>query len=254
MTVMLVDLGLGGQIVGRTPFCDSIPESVPVVGSLLDVDYEKLLQVAPTHLLVQPAQSGTDPELERLAAEHDWVLIEQGLDGLEDVETLLLSLVASLKLPPAPEVQALSERCTASAHVLRTLRATAEPGPTSLKTLILVGIEPLTAAGTDTFLSEMFAAAGAANAIDATGYPELTLEDLATLDPEAIVLLRETAPSDADTATVLAPLTSSPTRAARQARVVIHTDPDSMLPSTRAPLVVERLRGLLSRWSKASGS
>ena len=86
MTQMLVDLGLGDRIVGRTPFCDSVPESVPIVGSLLDVDYERLIEVAPTHIVVQPAASGTDPEVERLAQDHHWVLIEQGLDRLADVE------------------------------------------------------------------------------------------------------------------------------------------------------------------------
>ena len=252
MTQVLVDLGLGAQVVGRTPFCDSVPDTVPTVGSLLDVDYERLIQVAPTHLLVQPAATGTDPELERLAERHGWVLIEQGLDRLEDVEAFLSALVPSLGLDASPDLAALSARCDASVASLEGLRADASPGspihPAPIKTLVLVGTEPLTAAGADTFVSQMLVAAGGVNATTAEGYPELTFEDLAGIDPVAIVILRETAPSDADAAALLRPLLSSPTRAAADRRIAIHVDPMSMLPSTKAPEVVERLRKLFASW------
>ncbi|MBL9119349.1 MAG: hypothetical protein JNL80_05470 [Phycisphaerae bacterium] len=247
MTQVLVDLGLGAQVVGRTPFCDSVPNTVPTVGSLLDVDYERLIQVAPTHLLVQPAATGTDPELERLAQRHGWVLIEQGLDRLEDVEAFLAALVPSLELHISPELTTLAARCAASAEALESLRSRSSPD-TPIKTLVLVGTEPLTAAGADTFVSQMLVAAGGVNAITADGYPELTFEDLAGINPAAIVILRETAPSDSDAAALLRPLRSSPTRAAADRRIAVHVDPMSMLPSTKAPEVVERLRTLFASW------
>lgn len=248
LTQVLVDLGLGGQIVGRTPFCDSVPETVTVVGSLLDVDYERLLQSAPTHVVVQPAAAGTDPELERLATEHRWVLIERGLDRLGDVEAFLRDLVPQLALPASAETTALAERCDVAARSLAALHGPlgAAAPAAGTRTVVLVATEPLTAVGTDTFVSEMLAAAGASNAITAGGYPELSYEDLATIDPETIVVLLDAEPGPGEREAILRRLLGSPTKAAASRRVAIHVDPESMLPSTRAPAAVTRLRACLS--------
>ncbi len=255
MTQMLVDLGLGDRIVGRTPFCDSVPEIVPIVGSLLDVDYERLIDVAPTHIVIQPAASGTDPEVERLAAEHHWVLIEQGLDRLADVDAFLSGFAAGLHMPPSPALTDLAARCEEKGRAIRALsaapaRLTAKP----LRTLLLVGNDPPTAAGADTFVSEMLVAAGGANAITAPGYPELSLEDIVHLNPDAICVLREIAPADEDRAALLRPLLTGATAAVRFGRVEVFVSPFVMLPSTRAPLVVAQLRALLERWAPTDGA
>ncbi|MCA9290710.1 MAG: hypothetical protein KDA25_06255, partial [Phycisphaerales bacterium] len=50
----LRDLGLDPLVVGRTPWCDALDPDVPVVGTLLDVDAERLARLRPTHILVQP--------------------------------------------------------------------------------------------------------------------------------------------------------------------------------------------------------
>jgi iron complex transport system substrate-binding protein len=252
MTRTLTDLGLGSQVVGRTPFCDSVGEDVPVVGSLLDVDYERLIAVNPTHLVIQPAAAGTDPELERLAAAHGWVLVEQGLDRLEDVEHFLSALAGVAKaLPDAPHDEAgaaLVTRCLDESERLRALRTQA-PAAQAMSILLLVGNDPVTAAGTDTFVSQMLVAAGGRNAVTASGYPELSLEDVAKLNPEGIILFREKAPAESAAAVALQPFRESPTLAGRERRVAIHVDPFAMLPSTQATGVVGRLRELITSWS-----
>lgn len=254
MTQMLVDLGLGDRIVGRTPFCDSVPETVPIVGSLLDVDYEKLLATAPTHLVIQPAATGTDPEVERLAEAHHWVLIEQGLDRLADVDAFLTQFVAHLELPSSPALDALAARCESHAKTIRGLTMPAparSPGTTPTRTVLLVGTDPPTAAGNDTFVSEMLVAAGGANAVEGPGYPELSLEDLVKLNPDAILVLRELALSDDERSALLRTLVSAKTEAAAAGRVELFVDPGVMLPSTKAPEVVARLRAVLDRWAGA---
>lgn len=244
MTQALVDLGLGAQIVGRTPFCDSVPGEVPIVGSLLDVDYERLLASRPTHLVVQPAAGGTDPELERLAAVHRWVLIERQLDRLEDVEGFVAELPEAMApaatLAATAEFAAFRDRCRELAAEVHALRSPA-PRPAPLVTLVLVGTEPLTAAGADTFVSEMLQAAGGVNAMKAGGYPELSFEDLVTLNPQAILVLREASTDEAELARLLRPLLATSTDAVRSGRVVVHVDPLCMLPSTSAPKVVSQL-------------
>ncbi len=260
LSQVLLDLGLGDRIVGRTPFCDALPDAIPIVGSLLDVDYERLLTIAPTHLVVQPAASGTDPELERLAVANGWILIEQGLDRLEDVAVFVDALPAGLQIDAADgseaaeALAALGERARTAAARLRALivPADAAAGPAPVRTLLLVGTDPPTAAGRATFVDEMLVAAGGVNAVEAEGYPELTLEDIVGLDPERILVLREVPPGPSEADLVLAPLRSTVTRAARIGAVRFFVDASVMLPSTQAPAVVERLRDALREMGVAT--
>ena len=66
MTTMAIDLGLGNDLVGRTPFCRGLESPVAVVGSLEGVDAEVLVRVEPTVVLVQPGAGGSDPALVEL--------------------------------------------------------------------------------------------------------------------------------------------------------------------------------------------
>ena len=55
ITELLCDLGLAGQLVGRTGFCihpADIVQSIPKIGGTKDVNVEKIRKLAPTHLVV----------------------------------------------------------------------------------------------------------------------------------------------------------------------------------------------------------
>jgi len=55
ITELLCDLGLAGQLVGRTGFCihpADIVRSIPKIGGTKDVNVEKIRKLAPTHLVV----------------------------------------------------------------------------------------------------------------------------------------------------------------------------------------------------------
>jgi ABC-type Fe3+-citrate transport system substrate-binding protein len=55
ITELLCDLGLAGQIVGRTGFCihpAEVVAAIPKVGGTKDVNIEKIRALAPTHLVV----------------------------------------------------------------------------------------------------------------------------------------------------------------------------------------------------------
>ncbi|MBS1216709.1 MAG: periplasmic binding protein, partial [Proteobacteria bacterium] len=55
ITELVVDLGLGRELVGRTGFCvhprDAV-RRIPKVGGTKDVDLDKLRALAPTHVVV----------------------------------------------------------------------------------------------------------------------------------------------------------------------------------------------------------
>ncbi len=69
ITELLCELGLAGQLVGRTGFCihprDAV-EAIPKVGGTKDVNIEKIRKLAPTHLVVN-IDENEKPTVEELA-------------------------------------------------------------------------------------------------------------------------------------------------------------------------------------------
>jgi iron complex transport system substrate-binding protein len=243
ITRTLIDLGLGGAIVGRTPFCEGLPEEVPAVGSLLELDYERLLATRPTHVLVQPPAGGLDPELERLAALRGWTLRAWSLATIADVERLLEDLGALVidaararALPECDAVEA-ARRAGARRAALWLLRARG-PGADAPRVAILFGREAFAGIGTGTFLGELLEGIGRRNAIVSAGYPETSLEDLATLRADAILLLVD-GPDDggAALARLRGALPRTPIAAARL--------PNALLPSSALDDVALELDWLL---------
>lgn len=69
ITELLCDLGLAGQVVGRTGFCihpAEVVKAIPKVGGTKDVNIEKIRKLAPTHLVVN-IDENEKPTVETLA-------------------------------------------------------------------------------------------------------------------------------------------------------------------------------------------
>ena len=69
ITELLCELGLAGQLVGRTGFCihpRETVEAIPKVGGTKDVNIEKIRKLAPTHLVVN-IDENEKPTVEKLA-------------------------------------------------------------------------------------------------------------------------------------------------------------------------------------------
>jgi len=69
ITELLCELGLAGQLVGRTGFCihpREAVEAIPKVGGTKDVNIEKIRKLAPTHLVVN-IDENEKPKVEELA-------------------------------------------------------------------------------------------------------------------------------------------------------------------------------------------
>lgn len=69
ITELLCDLGLAGQLVGRTGFCihpRAVVETIPKIGGTKDVNIEKIRRLAPTHLVVN-IDENEKPTVEKLA-------------------------------------------------------------------------------------------------------------------------------------------------------------------------------------------
>lgn len=244
ITRTLLDLGLGGAIVGRTPFCAGLPDEVPAVGSLFELDYEGLLAAQPTHVLVQPPAEGIDPELERLARTRGWTLRSWPLATIADVERLLEDL--SALLVDAARAKALPERDALDAARLAGARRAAlwlirarGPGPEAPRVALLYGRESFAAIGAGTFLAEVLEGIGHRNAILGAGYPETTLEDVATLRADAILLLVDGTDDGGEALERLR-------RAAPDTPIAAAPLPDAFLPSSALEGVALELNRLLA--------
>lgn len=77
LTELLFALGLGPQVVGRTGFCihpRAGVEAVPKVGGTKDVNIQKVLALAPTHLVVN-IDENEKPTVEQLARHVPHVIV-----------------------------------------------------------------------------------------------------------------------------------------------------------------------------------
>ena len=251
----LVDLGLGGEIVGRTRFGDFLDPETPIVGDLLDVDYESLLRARPTHVLVQAAAAGIDPQLARLGVEHGWTIETwTSVDSIADIKRMVGELPDVLAAEGTERNTALRLRADAlTARIDATLRAPPESdgavwmGPT----LLVYATEPVGIFGRGTYLSEVLTVLGATNAADVEAWAEISLEDVTRLNPGAIILVRagETAPIDPVEAA--GPLARLEIDAARDGRIAVLTHPDGLRPCTGVIGVAEEMRAVLGQLAGA---
>lgn len=252
LTRMAVDLGLEGAIVGRSSFDTAVDESVPPVGDLLNADVERIIKLNPTHVLIQEPASGGDGLLHQMAEREGWTLgAWRSIDRLADVERVLTEMADLVMQHPAADEDAIRQRRDA---LLAAMDEAASPSsrqtgsmddPGAVLIVYQTG-EPIGVFGRATYLDDLLAAAGATNATEATGWANLSLEDVVRIDPGSVILVRPGAPADADPMDHLGRLKELPIAAVEDGRVAILRHEDALLPSTSLPDVGRDLRRCLA--------
>jgi ABC-type hemin transport system substrate-binding protein len=242
LTQMVVDLGAGDRLVGVGRFDPAAPEGLPVVGDLYEIDYEKLLSVAPTDLLMQPPADGVPEKLRDLAGQRGWRIHGYTIETIADVQRALAGAegrgIGEVVGKPA---RALALRRTIDAQLEQLLVLLAEQR--SPRTLLLVGLNPITAAGPETFLSEMLTMASGQNVVEATGsrYPAYSKEKVLGLKPEVIVIFQPGGRGVAGEAPMPEVLADLDVPAVTHGRVHWIDDPMALIPSTTMPRVAGEL-------------
>ncbi|TVR00983.1 MAG: hypothetical protein EA398_10775 [Deltaproteobacteria bacterium] len=179
-TEMLAALGVGEALVGRTMHCDDPAWvlALPSVGSGLTPDLERLLSLRPDLVVAGRMQAG-QPVLQRLR-DHGVEVMVLPDERLEDVFAGIDALGERLGLQTRAEE--IGQGIGASIGLL-TLRQPAEP----VRTLIVVGTDPIFAAGRDTFLDDLLQAAGGVNVVERTGWVRLDQEAVIGLRPALLL-------------------------------------------------------------------
>ena len=72
LTRIAVDPGCGDLIVGRTRFCKSVDSAIPVIGDHFAQDFESLVRVRPTPILIQPPRNDSPSALAEQSGIQSW--------------------------------------------------------------------------------------------------------------------------------------------------------------------------------------
>ena len=183
-TELLFALGAGESVVARTVHCNfpASVESLPSIGSGLDPDVERVIGLAPTLVVGAEMQAGL-PALEVFrAAGLEVLLIPDG--SLDDVDLAVTALGARLSMEAAATALVADFRSSLdAASVAPTEGSGASEAP---RVLVVVGVEPLFAAGADTFIADLVERAGGQSALDGD-WVALDDERVVTMAPSVIV-------------------------------------------------------------------
>jgi len=246
----VIDLGLGDRIVGRSTYCDFL-DGVPIIGDLQRIDYERLIDVRPTHVLVQASVGGIDARLVELAEARDWKIASwSGIDTIDDIERVLREMPQALYEPGSPHLRDAAGR---AAELLNEIAAALSPrrgdGPIYDGAALLVHhTDPIRVFGTDTYLHEVLLRLGAHNAASVRGWATLSLEDLIHLDPEAIIVVQDgSTPATATVAAALGPIAGVSIAAVESGRVTVVRHPDALRPCTGVIGLADEMRAALRR-------
>jgi iron complex transport system substrate-binding protein len=175
-------LGAGGQLVGRSRYCDWPPEvsRLPAVGGFADPSLEAIMGLAPT--LVVGARGPAGPVLEKTLRARGIATSFPETESLAQIEAMLVELGHRLGRDEA------AAEVVASIRARRDAVARAVAGRPPVRTLFLFDVGPIVAAGPGSFPDELVRLAGGANVVDRGGaYPTLGIERVIALDPDVIL-------------------------------------------------------------------
>ena len=181
-------LGAWDRLVGRTRYCvhpRGLVQAVPHVNGTKSPDLERLYELRP-----------------------DLVVAVKEENRREDIEHIAASAVPLLLLDPNSVQQAAdcarelgdALDCTIEGELLarrieRAALAASAVTPARPGVVYLIWSDPLMAVGGGTFIHSMLEAGGMTDLLGGRArYPELSAEDLAALDPDAVLLSSEPFP------------------------------------------------------------
>lgn len=177
ITNTLIDAGFENLLVGRSTFCFYADQQIPIVGDLRTIDYERLLQLSPTHLFVQETASGIDNHLLELSTQEKFELHAWPINRVSDIQNLYGDVTEmfgdarlSLQLIPS-EKQSI-------------------PSPILVVTQGVEGSAGL-CFGKETYIDDILQSMGVKNVVLQSGWISLSLENIGHLEPKAIIVVSD---------------------------------------------------------------
>ncbi len=182
ITNTIIDSGYGESIVGRSAFCFHADQSIPVVGDLRTIDYERLLKLAPTHVFVQETAADVDEHLRSLASSGAFKINVCPIDRIDEIELLYGDIAelfgktrGALGFTDPIEIQL--------------------PSPVLIITQGIEGNAGLSF-GKDTYMDDILQTIHVQNIVEKSGWISLSLEDIGRLKPKAIIVVSDSKMND----------------------------------------------------------
>lgn len=185
-TELLYDLGLGSKIVGQTIFCvhpETEFKAAEKIGGTKKLQLEKILSLKPDLVIANKEENEKD-QIEFLA--------ESVPVWISDVNTLYdaTNMIASIGEMTQTDELAHSYIQKINDNLQRSKSASGKP----CEVIYLIWNEPYFAVGSETFIHSMLEVSGFKNVIEQSRYPEITLEQMADLNPDYVLLSTEPFP------------------------------------------------------------
>ena len=186
ITELLYDLKLSTQVVGITKFCVHPPEwfqTKEKIGGTKNVNIEKIKALQPD-LIIASKEENVKEQIEMLATLFPVYLTD--VCTYDDAIKMILD-IGEITLKKT-EAIALSNNIQAEFNTL--LKPTH-----SINTTYLIWKDPYMTVGGDTFIHDLMQKVGLRNMFgEQNRYPQITLEELAILKPQLILLSSEPYP------------------------------------------------------------
>jgi iron complex transport system substrate-binding protein len=244
-TLNLVLIGGEESLVGVSRYDQLfLPESernLPVVGDYEQINYEELVKLRPTVMILQQEESRQSPRLRQFVTDHHIQLLNMKFDHVADIWSSVQLL------GQACGRQAEAERAIAQAR--RELDDLAVDYKNVPRPRVLYIMDPASnlACGNHTFVEEMITLAGGENAPVGDGFMTLSRETMVKLAPDVLLIGAPDAMPEMPDDPRLAPWRTLPVPATRNRRVFLVTDGNSQMPSVNIGKNVRALAELIHR-------
>lgn len=186
LTELLFDFGLGNFVKGRTKFCiHPVIEvmDVPVIGGTKNPNIEKIKQLKPD-LVIANKEENRKEDIEELEKFTKVIVTE--ISTVKQAMTWIDKLGKELGTEDKAD------------HIIQNIKWKLEEKENKYppkKTAYLIWREPWMSVGKDTYIHDVMNQYGLINIFsDQERYPEFTLEELADMEPELILLSSEPFP------------------------------------------------------------
>ena len=183
VTETLFALGAGSEVVGVSQYCDYPPQvlELPRVGSFLTPNLEAILALRPT-LVIGLELSSNVRQIRALNSMGYPVLLVSD-DSLQQIDDSIEKIGA--RIDRRREADQLVAQIQAQIAAINERLADTTP----VRTLMLVGHQPIVAVGSGTYLDELIRIARADNIADAAGeqWPHLSMEFIIAMRPQVIL-------------------------------------------------------------------
>ncbi len=184
-TELLADLGLEDRIVGITKFCVHPKEwrkSKTIVGGTKKFDFDKIRSLH-SDLIIGNKEENYQEGIEQLRADYPvW---------MSDIVTIEDSLAMITQIGELTDTSQIAREITI--QIKDSFLGIEKLPP--LRTLYMIWRNPWMAAASGTFIHALLTVAGLQNClVEKERYPEITVEKIATLNPQLILLSSEPYP------------------------------------------------------------